>query len=101
MIIPDMNPKYVHDCDNCTFLGRHIYGKVSYDLYVCVGKTPDVVAKYSDVVARYSDRPSDYSSFPVDIYRSNKNYWLETNSELPLLEALFRAEIGGHIDTIL
>lgn len=46
-----MKPRYLHDCEQCVFLGQH----EEYDLYYCTGyeKTP---------VARRSDAPSDYIS---------------------------------------
>jgi hypothetical protein len=46
------NPRYVHDCDRCTFLGRWR----EYDLYFC----PQT--GIPTVLARYSDMGQDYTS---------------------------------------
>lgn len=48
-------PLFTHDCERCTFLGRHLGEQVA-DLYVHTdGPMPTVIA-------RYSDEGSDYNS---------------------------------------
>lgn len=39
------DPQFTHDCDQCTFLGRH----KEFDLYHCLqgGKMPTVLARWS------------------------------------------------------
>lgn len=39
-----MNPKYLHDCSQCTFLGTHN----EFDLYVCEEGHPTVIARYGN-----------------------------------------------------
>lgn len=49
-------PEYVHDCADCTYLGRHYSDRQRIsDLYVCKGLMPTVIA-------RFSDEGSDYTS---------------------------------------
>jgi hypothetical protein len=48
-------PRYAHDCDRCTFLGR--YGEA--DLYVC---RQGILETWPTVVARFSDEGDDYAS---------------------------------------
>lgn len=45
-------PRYIHDCENCVFLGQHD----EYDLYFCKqGCDADtVIARYGDEGARYT-----------------------------------------------
>jgi hypothetical protein len=45
-------PRFIHDCKNCIFLGRHH----EYDLYFCAQDFSDTV------IARYSDNGPDYLS---------------------------------------
>ena len=47
--------RYAHDCDQCTYLGRH--GK--HDLYFC--KSP------ATVIARYSQHGPDYAALEHDV----------------------------------
>lgn len=43
-------PRYVHDCDNCVFLGDHRGG----DAYVCPqGNHPTIVVRWSDEPPHY------------------------------------------------
>ena len=38
-------PRFVHDCDKCTFLGQFL----EYDLYYCPqGNIPTVIARFGD-----------------------------------------------------
>lgn len=45
------NAKFIHDCDNCVFLGQY----EEYDLYFCNNNNPTVIA-------RYGDNGEDYTS---------------------------------------
>ena len=48
-----MDKRYIHDCDNCKFLGTYKH----YDLYVCArNNTADTV------IARFGDEPHEYKS---------------------------------------
>lgn len=48
----EVQPRYTHDCDLCTFLGHYLH----WDLYVCGTR---------NVVARRSSEDSDYLSTTV------------------------------------
>jgi len=52
-------PKYVHDCDRCTFLGRATCPTTGEeaDLYYCPNPTFEAT-----VIARWSSEGSEYSS---------------------------------------
>jgi hypothetical protein len=40
-------PRFVHDCDQCKFLGTHDDNEVTYDLYYCgQGGFPTVIARF-------------------------------------------------------
>jgi hypothetical protein len=43
-------PQHVHDCDNCTFLGRFVNEDIvgNYDLYYCLqgGSIPTLIARW-------------------------------------------------------
>jgi hypothetical protein len=65
-------PRYVHDCDGCTFLGQF----EEYDLYACD----------NTVIARRSDEGSDYKSGLV---------FGITRVDAHLAEALDRATARG------
>jgi len=82
------NPKYVHDCDACIFLGRYYNNETSeeMDLYFCGDGSRDCT-----VLARYGDDGSEYSSGLVSIRVSE-----------PLKEAYNRALAKGvvHQDII-
>lgn len=49
-------PRYVHDCKQCTFLGRYL-GPDNVDLYHCMQDKSQPT-----VIARHSSEPSDYES---------------------------------------
>ena len=53
-------PHFQHDCDSCTFLGRHLSHKSSMplDLYACTRNNGII----DTVIARYSSNGPDYSS---------------------------------------
>lgn len=44
------NPRYMHDCDQCLFLGTYDF----YDLYYC--------DKEPTIICRFTNDPCDYSS---------------------------------------
>jgi hypothetical protein len=61
-----MEPRYIHDCDNCKFMGRY----KEFDLYICKktfgGECGD------DLVLRYDSVDSHYCSYDVfSAYRNN------------------------------
>jgi hypothetical protein len=68
-------PQWIHDCDQCTFLG----GMGDWDLYHCT-KQP----KMPTVIARYSHEPS-----------ANKSGMVAANVDPELGEAKERAERLG------
>ncbi len=49
---PDLEqPRFQHDCDDCTFLGRF----EDYDLYHCdLGVCPTVIARFGDEGPQYT-----------------------------------------------
>ena len=48
------NPKYRHDCQFCTFLGRYEIEGQEYDLYFCPGKNrPTIIARYGNDAGSY------------------------------------------------
>jgi hypothetical protein len=82
--LPENQPQFTHDCDNCTFLGRHeltdgrFPGK--YDLYHCTAQGS------ATVIARYGNEGEQYTSGIV----IGKQY-----PDSPLAEALRRAVSRG------
>lgn len=59
-------PRFTHDCDGCTYLGRmecRAFGHTQpYDLYACLQ------GRVGSVVARYGSEGSQYTSMPLDVY---------------------------------
>ena len=51
-----ITPRYLHDCETCTFIGTH----QGHDLYVC--GTFD----RRTYIARHSNRMDDYLAAPID-----------------------------------
>lgn len=53
-------PRFTHDCKNCTFLGGFEHDGDYYDLYHCMqgGNCPTVIARFSD------DGPDYQSGMP-------------------------------------
>ena len=55
-------PKYLHDCANCKFLGLWVGSpKDIRDLYICIHK------KDASLIARYGNDGSDYWSAPLGV----------------------------------
>jgi len=53
-------PKFVHNCDNCLFLGCH----KEFDVYFC----PDLESYGGgSVILRYGDEVENYSSSPISV----------------------------------
>lgn len=56
--MPDETPQFEHDCEDCTFLGRHAAeGGSPCDLYHCLQGRD-----WPTVIARWSDEGADYTS---------------------------------------
>ena len=60
-------PRFVHDCDACVFLGhtqsdffRNDGKMMDFDLYICMG------GEFKTVLARYGNAGSEYASLCVD-----------------------------------
>jgi len=53
-----MQPRFVHDCESCTFLGQHTTEQGNFDLYYCGQGALD----YPTVIARYDSEGSKYMS---------------------------------------
>jgi hypothetical protein len=54
-----LDPKYEHDCDDCTFVGRLLLpGGSEYDMYTC----PQRALEIPTTVLRYGNEPWDYLS---------------------------------------
>jgi hypothetical protein len=51
------NPVYVHTCNDCAYMGKHVEAGVLYDLYYC-----KVDHKYDTVYARFGNNPVDFIS---------------------------------------
>lgn len=51
-----LTPQFEHDCDSCTFIGRH----GGYDLYLCQqgGLAPTIIARFGDDGPSYHSGPS-------------------------------------------
>lgn len=75
MTTSNEKPRFIHDCDECTFLGRYEGAGTNYDLYYC-GDT---------VIARYGSEGSCYTSGLPFSYGLSQ----------PLTEARKRAEAAG------
>jgi len=87
-------PRFKHECTSCKFLGQYYYhedpnGRQEYDLYVCGGVTPTVIA-------RFSDYPPDYMSSGIHagLISNNVN---GINPTYPLSVALNRAIYEGYL----
>ena len=52
-------PKYVHDCDECFFLGNYEWNNCEWDLYTCV-KT--MLFDGRTFIARFGNEGEDYIS---------------------------------------
>lgn len=79
-------PLYIHDCDDCVFLGNY----KNTDLYFC---------NPVSVISRKSSEPSDYNSGIYDPFKDSITTALVQGSceHLILIEALHRAEKRGLI----
>lgn len=75
-------PKFKHDCSQCTFLGRH-RDDYEYDLYHCEK------SGLPTIIARFGDYGSDYMSGMVFGIKEIKNG--EFNK--PLAQAYMRAKV--------
>lgn len=75
-------PLYLHDCDACTYLGRHEQDGGKFDLYTCTVHT----ITPRTVVARYGDEGPDYISMPAGPLRG----MVDVSLYAPLKEALRR-----------
>jgi hypothetical protein len=53
-----MKPVYIHDCDNCKYLGTDTIDDNVLDFYYCHREDP----MFSSLIARYSSDGGDYSS---------------------------------------
>lgn len=62
-------PIYKHDCDGCSFLGRHTSetdGKMHVvDMYLCEPHYREDNGLSSTILARYGNEPHEYSSTTV------------------------------------
>ena len=65
------NPRYTHECKECTYLGRY----AQYDLYVHgKGDNPELVVRYSDAPDGYSCddalgiRPGIHENAKIETY---------------------------------
>lgn len=65
MLLHNNEPLYVHDCDNCEWLGSvEIYQNAAqFDLYACIRDTPRGVR--GSLLARYGNDPEQNISYPV------------------------------------
>lgn len=77
----DNMPIFLHDCDNCKFLGRFntTFGNERYDLYACEQPYDEPTM----FVARYGNDENEYMASSHNVY---------TESEHPLKEARKRYE---------
>lgn len=71
-----MEPRYIHDCDSCIYLGQY----KEFDLYYCPGE-PTVVCRYSDdgpdygsglISAVSEDITEDLNEYQVALIRAMK-----------------------------
>ena len=62
------NPRFVHDCDGCIFLGCH----KEYDVYYCSGEMSSK-ERGGSVILRYGDEGPEYSSGPVSMELYNES----------------------------
>lgn len=61
-----MEPRYIHDCDNCKFIGQY----KEYDLYIC--KKTFSGNCWDELVLRYDDEGSHYCSYDIfSVYTKN------------------------------
>lgn len=84
-------PFWAHDCNQCTFLGRHEHEGKLYDLYI---------AKHGDhdsCLARFGDGGSEYLSFPVSLAKTVLEEAKTSPNWSPLAEAYRRAKESGYV----
>lgn len=50
-----VTPQFMHDCEHCKFLGRHVGERGNYDLYHCIqtGYVPTLVARWGNAGPEY------------------------------------------------
>lgn len=53
-----IEPRFIHDCDHCTFLGHFEKDGMPVDLYYHAKDYPSL----ADLLARYGDEPWEYAS---------------------------------------
>ena len=52
------NPKFAHDCGQCTFLGNITLDDETFDLYHC----GQIGGKHATIIVRFSNEGSEYAS---------------------------------------
>lgn len=75
-----MNPRYVHDCDRCVYLGQF----EQYDLYYCPSEPT--------IVCRFSSEDPDYNSGLIFAVTSKRNHY-----RVALIRALRKPEFKDQI----
>lgn len=66
-----MQPKYLHDCANCTFIGSFINNTDDVDVWLCPSE--------GSLICRFGDAMADYASLPLHIARV-----VAANSPMPM-----------------
>lgn len=68
-------PQFVHDCPDCTFLGRAVVNRLRYDFYTCPHTFPSMVG----CLARWGDDGPNYSSMslPADAWDAALDAYLK------------------------
>lgn len=75
--VEDAKPQFTHDCDACTFLGRHhiVQTLVPVDLYVC----NQGMLHLETLIARFGSDGPDYTSCHSNI--DNSQSWFKEARE--------------------
>jgi hypothetical protein len=51
-------PRWIHTCQNCTFLGHTVVEGKHFDMYECKGRFPTFLAKFGKADESYLSFPS-------------------------------------------
>jgi hypothetical protein len=66
----EISPQFLHDCQNCEFLGRAEINLIKADIYFC-----KCGIRRGTLIARLSDQDSDYISCDIE-YATPFNTWM-------------------------
>lgn len=72
-----MDPRFIHDCDRCLFLGKDN----DHDYYICIG---DYFEATPTLLARFGNEGHEYLSSWISTVQSLLEHgWMRDNSQIP------------------